>query len=86
MVGCEADLCSGADNRTGATGPLPLEGNVARVEMRGDDGRRQPLSRVLLGGLHGRQEGGSIAGRQHQRLRVHDLLLVVHLHYHSTVV
>lgn len=54
--------------------------------MRGDDGRREPLRSVLLGGLHGRQEGGGIAGRQHQRLCVNNLFLVVDLHHHSTVV
>lgn len=54
--------------------------------MRGDDGRREPLRRVLLGGLHGRQEGGGIARRQHQRLCVNNLFLMVDLHHYSAII
>lgn len=54
--------------------------------MCGDDGRREPLRRVLLGGLHGRQEGGRVARRQNQWLCVNYLFLVVNLHHHSTII
>lgn len=67
-------------------GLLPFKGNVARVQLRGDDGGGEPLRRVLLRRLHGRQEGGRVAGRQHERLRVHHLLLVVHLHHHGPII
>lgn len=65
---------------------LPLKGDVACVEVRGDDGRRESLSRVFLRWLHGRQEGGRITRRQHKRLCVHNLLLMVHLHDHCPVI
>lgn len=65
---------------------LPFKGNVSCVQVCGDDWRGESLGCVLLGRLHGCQEGGGIPGRQDQRLGVNHLLLMVHLHHHCTVV
>lgn len=65
---------------------LPLKGNVACVEVRGDDGRCESLCCVFLRGLHGCQEGRRITGRQHQWLCIDHLLLMVYLHHHSAII
>lgn len=65
---------------------VPLEGDVACVKVRGDDGRGEPLCCVLLWRQHGSKERWCVTWRQSQRLRVHHLLLVVHLHHHGPTV
>ena len=65
---------------------VPFKGNVACVEVRGHNGGRQSLCCVLLRRLHGCQEGGRVTRGQHERLRVHHLLLVVHLHHHCPII
>lgn len=65
---------------------VPLEGDVACVQVCRDDGRGQSLCRVLLRRQHGGEEGRRITWRQGKRLRVHHLLLMIHLHHHGPVI